>query len=142
MIWRLLRLLPVSATTWIPLLLLAVAVFAVGYARGRTAGDEEWTPVVEDLRRTAESLRGRLAQADKQLFALREAGEAGNAICAEALRQSFLIPEVAALPVAPAPAEDFPAVGSPAGEGDGGDPAPLAAPPPSDRKFTEFLNAF
>ena len=142
MIWRLLRLLPVSGATWIPLLLLGVAAFAVGYARGRIAGNEAWMPVVEELRRTSESLRGRLAQADEQLVALREAGEAGNAICAEALRQSFLIPEVAALPVAPAPAEDFPAAGSPAGSGDGGDPASLTAPPPSDRKFTEFLNAF
>lgn len=156
MIWRLLRLLPVPAASWIPLLLLAVAVFSVGYVRGRTAGTEEWTPVVEDLRRDAQSLRERLALTDRQLAALREAGEAQDAICAEALRQSFLIPEVAALPVMAAPAGEAISAGepreghaaeggsrsaqrAPAGERDA---APSPAAPATDSVFTEFMNAF
>lgn len=150
MIWRLLRLLPVPAASWIPLLLLAVAVFSVGYVRGRTAGNEEWTPVVEDLRRDAQSLRERLALTDRQLAALREAGEAQDAICAEALRQSFLIPEVAA-PAGEAisagePREGHAAEGgsrsagrAPAGERDA---APSPAAPATDSVFTEFMNAF
>lgn len=149
MIWRLLRLLPVPAASWIPLLLLAVAVFSVGYVRGRTAGNEEWTPVVEDLRE-------RLALTDRQLAALREAGEAQDAICAEALRQSFLIPEVAALPVMAAPAGEAISAGEPreghaaeggsrsAGRAPAGerDAAPSPAAPATDSVFTEFMNAF